>query len=557
MRVLAFLKSELKAVDSAQWDAYDLHIDTCLEGTRVGLLEDIERWASTEQAGSLVFWLNGLAGTGKSTITRTVCENLLRTQKGRLVASFFFSRRTVERRTPLYAIHTIAHQLALGDDFMRGRILDALRTDPSLARKAFRTQIKSLIAEPLRARSHPQRPVVVMLDALDECDKEDGQEGGLLLPLLVFAFRDTSHVKLFVTSRDEKSIRSMFGAIQTTERPGMADTVWLHKIEKHIVQEDIRIYLVRSLKRIATKHSEDDFGDDWPDESVVSPLLKRAGVLFIFAATVIRYVSDENDIDGPKARIRGLLQSTQTEGGQYDTLDRLYQDVLSRAAKVSDRELKRFCADLHRVIGALVLLQDPLTPTALANLLELEVERIRRILWRLSAVVIVEKELPASLFHPSFSDFILDPSRCTPKTRTNEINFHVVAPHHHIALSRCCLQVMNSNLRYDICSIWNPGLAKVDVTAPDFPSRLEKDISEALRYACRYWMPHLALSDVDSDADLSDIYAQLDTFCDGRVLHWLEAMCLLGELRQAQSALHDAVSWCSVSALFSVTKCIK
>jgi hypothetical protein len=139
----------------------------------------------------------------------------------------------------------------------------------------------------------------------------------------------------------------------------------LHKIEKHVVQEDIRTYLVRSLRRIAMKHPDDDFGDDWPDESVVSPLLKRAGVLFIFAATVIRYVSDENDIDGPRARIRGLLQNTQAEGEQYDILDQLYQDVLERAAKVSVRELKRFCVDLHRVIGALVLLQDPLTPTAI------------------------------------------------------------------------------------------------------------------------------------------------------------------------------------------------
>jgi hypothetical protein len=184
------------------------------------------------------------------------------------------------------------------------------------------------------------------------------------------------------------------------------------------------------------------------------------------------------------------------------------------------------------------------------------VGRARGILWRLSAVVIVEKELPASLFHPSFSDFILDPLRCTPSTGTNEINFHVVASHHHLELARCCLRVMNSNLRHDICDIQNPGLAKEEVTAPDFPSRLEQNISEALRYACRYWLPHLTLSDVYLDADLSVLYAQLETFCDDHVLHWLEAMCLLGELRQAQSVLYDAVLWCTVGILFSVTPCI-
>ena len=47
----------------------------CLKGTRESVLNEIEHW--TEDFGkSPIFWLNGLAGTGKSSIAQTVSENV-------------------------------------------------------------------------------------------------------------------------------------------------------------------------------------------------------------------------------------------------------------------------------------------------------------------------------------------------------------------------------------------------------------------------------------------------------------------------------------------------
>ena len=62
---------------------------TCLPNTRVSLLEDIYNWVDSEDE-RCIFWLNGLAGTGKSTIARTVARRYF--EQKRLGASFFFSR---------------------------------------------------------------------------------------------------------------------------------------------------------------------------------------------------------------------------------------------------------------------------------------------------------------------------------------------------------------------------------------------------------------------------------------------------------------------------------
>ena len=63
-----------------------------------------------DNADSPVFWLNGLAGTGKSTIAQTIAERAF--AEGRLGASFFCSG-AVEDRSDLQLIFpTLAFQLA-------------------------------------------------------------------------------------------------------------------------------------------------------------------------------------------------------------------------------------------------------------------------------------------------------------------------------------------------------------------------------------------------------------------------------------------------------------
>jgi len=57
----------------------------CLKGTRGAILDGIELWARDFDQHS-IYWLNGLAGTGKSTIAKTIAERLF--ADGKLVSQF-------------------------------------------------------------------------------------------------------------------------------------------------------------------------------------------------------------------------------------------------------------------------------------------------------------------------------------------------------------------------------------------------------------------------------------------------------------------------------------
>ena len=75
---------------------------------RVELLGQIDTWAS-DLGSERIFWLNDMAGTGKSTISRTVAQKFA--DKGDLGASFFFKWGEGDHGHAEFFITTIAAQL--------------------------------------------------------------------------------------------------------------------------------------------------------------------------------------------------------------------------------------------------------------------------------------------------------------------------------------------------------------------------------------------------------------------------------------------------------------
>ena len=88
-------KIDLPSVEAAAFDSHVDELDArCHPGTREDLLRQIREWAQDPQ-GKCIFWLNGMAGTGKSTISRTVAQSFA--EDSQLGASFFFKRGEGER----------------------------------------------------------------------------------------------------------------------------------------------------------------------------------------------------------------------------------------------------------------------------------------------------------------------------------------------------------------------------------------------------------------------------------------------------------------------------
>lgn len=145
----------------------------CLEGTREEILREIRHWFEDEDQ-KCIFWLRGAAGTGKSTIARTVCRQLH--EEGRLGASFFFSRGHGYQSEPTAIFTTLAVQLAERLQHLRPHIYHAIKENSDIGQQSLSEQMNSLIIEPLQRFTNipgTRSVLAFVIDALDECTGDE------------------------------------------------------------------------------------------------------------------------------------------------------------------------------------------------------------------------------------------------------------------------------------------------------------------------------------------------------------------------------------------------
>ncbi|KAG8916238.1 hypothetical protein FRC02_004100, partial [Tulasnella sp. 418] len=497
-------------------------ITRCFEGTRSDLLEQIFKWADDTDAKP-IYWLCGLAGTGKSTIAQTVAERFDR--QGMLGASFFFSRDVAERSNPLLVFTTLSYSLALYDESFRSRISASIRKNPQACKAMLQTQMEKLIAKPLHDVEDGPSTVVIVIDALDECSNEPlVQEMMVLLastiPKLPFRTR------VFITSRPDVHIRSRF---HDPAMKSVSEKSILHDIDITIVQHDIGLYLSDQLRKIG----EEMLGDkNWPAQPDVDSITEKAKGLFIYASASVAYIGDR-DYCQPKERLSQLLAHKSAGGGSpFADIDKLYGHILrSSLPKIG---AWAFASRLQPILGAIALLRDPLSASSMEKLMALEEGTIRPILCRLHAVLSVPDDIdePVRVFHQSFPDFMIDPERC------NESRLIVDPRIHHTQLALHCLNLMNSSLRRNICDITqNHVIPNADI--PNLPALLAAKVGPHLVYACRFWAIHLEHAHT-KDVSLRNALA---VFVNSKMIYWLEALSLSHRMDLAMSSLKQGLEW--------------
>jgi hypothetical protein len=494
------------------------HNPACLPGTRVDLLHVVKEWVEDCDAKA-VFWLNGMAGTGKSTISRTVARSFA--EKEDLSASFFFKRGEQDRGNAARLFTTIASQLIAKEPALAAHVRAAIDADPAVTGKALQQQFDKLVLQPLgKLESVPNktRRIVLVIDALDECEQDNDIR--VIIHLLPQAKALTSiQLKAFVTSRPELPIRLGFNRIK-----GQYQDIVLHETPKQIIEHDITAFLNHRLAKVREDyntllHSNRQLSLDWPGPAAVRDLTQMAVPLFIFAATVCRFIEDQvwSDPAGQLAKV--LEYQLRTRQSEIDKLDATYRPILDQLFTGTGAAKKLLANEFRTVVGSIVLLAEPLSISSLARLLDIDKSVIERRLMTLHSVLSVpdSAESPVRMFHLSFRDFLVDPDR----RNTNPFWVDEREAHKRIAVR--CLELLSGSghLKKDICKLELTGVARTDIHQTVIDSHLPPDV----RYACLYWVYHME----ESNACITDEH-QAYVFLKIHFLHWLEALSLLGKL---------------------------
>lgn len=202
----------------------------------------------------------------------------------------------------------------------------------------------------------------------------------------------------------------------------------------------------------------------------------------------------------------------------FSQLDRTYLPILDQLlAEQEEEDKKAWLYAFRELIGSIVILESPLSTVSLARLLHVPQRQVRCRLDPLHSILSIpnDDDLPITLLHLSFREFLVDPQK------QGKTPFWVDERRTHKNLVSCCLKLMSSGLRRDICDLSRPGILKSEIDDTVIKSSLRPE----LLYACRYWVHHL-----EQSRNHIEDGGTVHVFLQAYFLYWLEAMSLLGEV---------------------------
>ncbi|KAJ7445941.1 hypothetical protein B0H11DRAFT_2249117 [Mycena galericulata] len=375
-------------------------------------------WSVADKPSSGILWLHGPAGSGKSAIAQSLCQQLQ--GEGLLGGSFFFTRGHPSRGTASKLFPTIAYQLALAHPELNHTISQTVEKDPAIVHRTLSDQLRSLIIEP--CRNVPlTRPVLIVIDGLDECEDQDIQQE--ILRSIGCAMQHPLPAMFFIASRPEPHIGEVFD-----------EPVWdgLHRaLNIRESFDDVRRYLLDEFGRIRREHrTMAAISVPWPPSKVVEDLVKKSSGYFIYASTIIKYIDDKHF--RPTDRLQIILGiKEQGSASPFDILDQLYIRILSDVPRDSRTQLEQILS-----VIATDHLRRNLSFSQVAQLLQLDLDDVRLILRDLHSVIDLPEDHSDSVavHHASFLDFLHDSARSGP--------FYVGGPQHHKDVVRYMLKAL-------------------------------------------------------------------------------------------------------------------
>ncbi|KAF7979251.1 hypothetical protein HWV62_42918 [Athelia sp. TMB] len=484
----------------------DLHgRPECLPGTRLDILKIVVDWATNPAASENVFWLSGVAGSGKSTLTTSIAK--LFRDINCLGAFLFFNRDIAESSEPSNVVRTIAYQLGQHDRKIGDAISTVIEATPTLIRGNSQLQFSKLLVEPLSSLSdYPHLgPIVIVLDAIDECGTPDSRRS-LMRAIAIESAKLPPIFRFLIVGRPEHDIRQHLDARSHIRSYRL-------RIDSDATRDDI-LTMLRSQLSIIRSELMASGPKDWPGEARLRALASRASGLFVWASTAAKFLQAQD----PEHGIQIILAPDGASDAQT-ALDNLYTKALQSVGRWSDAA---FSSGFREVVGTLLVARNPMSGTTIDKLLHMEQQKTAfHAISRLGCLFYSNAII--RFLHPSFADFLSDHERC------QNHQWFIDLASHNLRVAVQCMDRLRGVLRYNLCAL---SLSR------ESSSWQGRQLPEDAVYTCIFWVEHVCAVE-NGEA----IAPRLEQFVFEHLLHWLEAMSILGRARSATTMLKSLLSW--------------
>ncbi|KAF7970122.1 hypothetical protein HWV62_24942 [Athelia sp. TMB] len=482
----------------------------CIPGTRTAILDELHHWINLPDGDTIprLMVLTGVAGCGKSAISHTIAAYYARLK--RLGSSVFFDRADQGRRHPGNLLSTVARDVANIDAQWRSELYNIIKSNDGLRKThSPARQMESFILEPAKVLGFCG-PIVIVIDALDESGDATSRRA-LLKCLAQNVSALPSNFRILITTRAEDDIWRAFDSKQHIQLKTMGS------LDHATIDIDIAAFIESQLADLVAILEK-----AMPEKQWCHGLVGASDHLFQWAATACRAIMRRRGGHNPTEILVNLISNKRN-------LDELYMDILAREFDKKDGvAMSRF----RRVMGNVLGVKEPLT------------KRIHCELWRrgnnddvFESVIgplgsllsgTNDSNTPIGALHTSFFDFLRNAGRSGA--------YFVDPVQQSEALTLMCFRVMNSTLKFNICSLESSH--KLNTAVPDLAARLQTPLEPVVSYSCRSIGTHL--KDTEHNGG---IHKQLEEFLQDHFLHWLEVLSLEKRMNTASVSLGAILTW--------------
>src|SRR3984957_1833129 len=468
----------------------------CQPDTRLEIIQAIVEWVTMSSEGNNVLWLHGLAGSGKSSIATTIAKHFRRLR--RLAAFLPFARKALS--DPFSVIKTLAYRLGSFDPRIGSIISAAISNNAEFDTGSLAEQFE-LLLQPLSGLDSLQAdgPIVVILDALDECGTPKSRAS--LLKVLAGEFQKLPLcIRVLVTSRKEQDINLAFA-----NKPHICAQEL--KITTSINKDDVTSYLHHKFAEIRDANPLLCLASDWPGEKIIHTLGSHSGGLFQWCSTAIKLIEEAHD---PKKKVAQLVNQMKAAevGTPQVALYTLYATVFEDAGLWEEENFRN---DFQAVIGTIVVACQALTLETLDQLLEIEYPALHTIK-HFGSVFSWGSGQPVQFLHPSLLDFLQDIKYCKGNY------WFIDTAEHHFLMARRCFQIMTKELKFDMCQLPTSHVFNEQIVGLD--DLVNETISLPLQYSCCFWGNHLQMAPGQAE-NVQMLANPLHDFLHIHLLYWL------------------------------------
>ena len=449
-------------------------------------------------------WLNGLAGTGKSTIAQTVIEQC--DAQDQLVLSFFCSHNTYIHNNPHLIFPFLAIQLAQKCPKVQPALIPLLRFDPDIVYESPFDQVEKLIVEPLKSAD---TTTIIVIDGLDGW--MDNASQSTILSAVEHWIQEIPKVKFLITSQPKPHI---LASLHFPLLSGLAKTIALHEIKPDLINNDIQLFLKHELSELALWNGL----EQWPTKIQLDLLCDRAGGLFVYAVATIKFLAYKHASPNEQYTIIANSPEDTIHEGKVEgvhaglSLDSLCLSIFQtsfRNNKCEDDDI------VCLVLAIVVLATYPLPPSAAATLIGLEVGEVMSVLRSIQPLLRLHEnpDQPIHPFHKLFSDLLTSPTRCMDE------RFYISPGKFHSKIALGCFELMNKTFKGRLLS-------------QDHTTNSEA----AFQYACKSWHIHLT----EAREDIPTLVTAFSKFLEEDVKLWSEITTIaISTQDKIESWLHE------------------